>query len=75
MRVIELQDDEALVLFEWLSVTLEDTPPFLKPEDEAALLVILGQLQTQLAEPFRSDYGELLEAARRQVRTRYQGED
>lgn len=64
---IELSDDEALVLFEWLKRTDEDetpAPPVDHPAERLALWAIEGALERTLVEPLRPDYPELLRAAR-----------
>jgi hypothetical protein len=72
--IIRLTRDEAVVLFEllsrWESDEEKDYPPdncFEAAGETSALLQILAQLESQLAEPFRSDYGEILKAARQRL--------
>lgn len=66
---INLSEDEALVLFEWLA-NLDGSP--LEADIEAperyALLRLEGQLQSVLVAPFRPDYGKLIEDARARLR-------
>jgi hypothetical protein len=64
-----LSQDEALVLFEFLSRFSDDNA--LRIEDPAEARVLWDLcclLEEQLAEPFREDYAELLERARAAVR-------
>jgi hypothetical protein len=66
---IELNSDEALVLFEFLS-SFSDTDQ-LKIEDQAEKRVlwnIYSDLEKTLVEPFQENYAELLEAARTRTR-------
>jgi hypothetical protein len=59
--VIHLDEDRAIVLFEY---------PSERPSDDeataecAVLNFVLGQLEKQLVAPFREDYADLLSAAR-----------
>lgn len=73
---LELSDDEALVLFECLA-RFEDGGA-LPLQDEAERYVLWrleGQLEKALVEPFRPDYAELVDAARRRVREAFGGDD
>lgn len=66
---IELTNDEALVLFDWLK-RWEETEQF-TIEDESefrVLCYITCILERELVEPFMPNYGELLEKARSSVR-------
>ena len=66
---IELNSDEALVLFEFLS-NFSDTD-HLKIEDQAEKRVLWNMccdLEKVLVEPFQENYAELLEAARTRTR-------
>lgn len=66
---IELNSDEALVLFEFLS-NFSDTDQ-LKIEDQAEKRVLRNMccdLEKVLVEPFQENYPELLEAARTRTR-------
>jgi hypothetical protein len=66
---LELSDDEALVLFECLACLGEQGALPLQDEAERYVLWRLeGKLEKALVEPFRSDYAELLEGARRRIR-------
>jgi len=65
---IELNDDEALVLFDWLQ--REDKRDALPTEHQAEKTVlwsILCQLEKVLVQPFRNDYDKLVAAARDRV--------
>lgn len=69
---IEMSDDEALVLFEWLA-RLDDKAAF-PVEDEAeeqVLWKIHGQLEKVLREPFLANYRELVSAARERVKAAF----
>ena len=70
---VRMSSDEALVLFEWLhrheavnvrldQLGLEDAA------ERAVLWSLSGSLEKVLAEPFRADYAQLLEAARANLR-------
>lgn len=66
---LELTDDEALVLFEWLA-RLDEQNAF-PVEDEAEQQVLWslhGQLEKSLSQPFRSNYRELVADARARIR-------
>lgn len=65
---LELNDDQALVLFEWLSRLDErDGLPADHPSEEKVLWCIHGQLEKTLVEPFREDYAALVDRARKRV--------
>lgn len=70
---VRMSSDEALVLFEWLhrheaanvrldQLGLEDAA------ERAVLWSLSGSLEKFLAEPFRAEYAQLLEAARANLR-------
>ena len=68
---IELSDDEALILFEWIAQREEAN----KDEDPVAtetkvFWTIEAQLENTLCEPFDPDYLRLLEEARSRVLNR-----
>lgn len=66
---IELADDEALVLFEWLSSKkLDDN---VAAPERNALWVLESLLQKQLVAPFSHNYSELLDQARSSLLARY----
>jgi hypothetical protein len=66
---LELTQDEALVLFEWLSRLDErDAFPCEDPAEQQVLWSLHGQLEKVMAEPFRADYRELVEQARLRVK-------
>jgi hypothetical protein len=56
-----VSEDEALVLFEWLS-TLDGST--LDAPERDAVLGLLAALERTLVAPFQPNYGELLMAAR-----------
>jgi len=63
---IELTNEEALVLFEWLTHT-EGRLPFVDPAEQTVLWRIEGQLESNLTEPLARDYASLLRTARASV--------
>jgi hypothetical protein len=66
---VEFSDDEALVLFEWLS--RHDDPQALEFEDQAEQRVLwnlLGHLESALDATLSRDYQERLAKARTEVR-------
>ena len=66
---LELTEDEALVLFEWLSrLDEQDTFPCEDPAEQQVLWALHGQLEKVMAEPFRSNYRELVAQARSRVK-------
>lgn len=67
---IGLSRDQALVLFEWLARTGSGEQPaaFEDQAEQRVLWDLEAALEKHLAEPFRSDYRDLLEAARSRVR-------
>jgi hypothetical protein len=65
---IELSNSEALVLFELVSRFSDDEKLEIKdPAEERVLWSICCQLESVLVEPFRSNYGELLAEASKEV--------
>jgi hypothetical protein len=63
---IDLSEDEAVVVFEWLSdFDVEAIPS----AERAALNGLLSALERVLAAPFRSDYADVLAAARVRLST------
>ncbi len=65
---IELTKDEALVLFEFLSRFSDDEKLNIEHQaEERALWNLTCLFEKELAEPFRNDYDELLEAARKRL--------
>jgi hypothetical protein len=66
---IELTLDEALVLFDMLH-RFEETEmlDIQHPAEEQALWGLSNLLERQLVEPFRHDYGEILDQARARLR-------
>ena len=73
MTTITLTADDALVLFELLAREIDDRKSVRlagmidHPAEFWALNGVFGDLQRQLAEPFRADYGELVDAARERI--------
>lgn len=67
---IGLSRDQALVLFEWLARTGAGEQPaaFEDQAEQRVLWDLEAALEAVLSEPFKSDYRELLEAARGRVR-------
>ena len=70
---LRLSDDEALVLFEWLQRNEEVDQDLASagvddPAERQVLWSLSGCLMRALAEPFRADYLDLLEAARSRLR-------
>lgn len=65
----ELSRDEALVLFEWLARFNKATDQrFADQAEQRVLWDLEAMLESELAEPFASNYDELLAAARSRVR-------
>jgi hypothetical protein len=65
---LELTDDQALVLFEWLARLDErDAFPVEDPAEQQVLWCLHGQLEKALSQPFRTDYRELVAQARARV--------
>lgn len=65
---LELNRDEALVLFEFLSKFEEtDVLPKPDPSEITALWRIHGQLQKTLTEPLQANYTDLLETAKKRL--------
>ncbi len=66
---VELTAEEALVLFEFLSRFAEDEKlEIIDQAEKEVLMGILCSLESKLAEPFASNYKELLEEARCKIR-------
>ena len=66
---LELTNDEALVLFEWLArVDSSDLLVFEDPAEQQVLWRLEGMLERVLVEPLDATYKELLAKARRRVR-------
>jgi hypothetical protein len=69
MMKIELTDDQALVLFEWLSrLDEQDAFPVEDRAEELVLWLVHAQLEKALSEPFRRDYAKLVDLARARVK-------
>ncbi|MHB1535664.1 MAG: hypothetical protein ACYC1D_13870 [Acidimicrobiales bacterium] len=74
---VSLTKAEALVLFEWLHRNEDHEDSFttdhydiFDASDRVALASLSGALERILVEPFMSNYAELLEAARAELRPR-----
>jgi hypothetical protein len=63
---VEMEADEALVLFEFLARRKEIQKELLPllPGEDVVLDGLLAQLESMLVEPFDSDYGQVLSRAR-----------
>lgn len=79
---VHLNSDEAIVLFEllarWINDIQHPTPSracFSEASECAVLHGLLSDLERQLVAPFRSDYRQILEHARRQLADRWDGSD
>jgi len=69
---ITLDDDVALVLFELLaSERIESEMKDLEAPERNALWALEGYLEKTLAQPFRSDYTQLLEKSRKSLVERF----
>ena len=69
---ITLDDDVALVLFELLaSERIESEIKDLEAPERNALWALEGYLEKTLAQPFRSDYTQLLEKSRKSLVERF----
>jgi hypothetical protein len=64
--LVEFTNDEALVLFDWLSREIEKDVDSLKiiGEDWAAANALLSHLEQKLVEPFQADYAQKVSQAR-----------
>jgi hypothetical protein len=62
--------DEALVLFEFLARFNQSEHPdiFEDQSEQKTLWILEGQLETQLVEPFKPDYKDILKEARNKIR-------
>ena len=67
---IKLTKDEALVLFDFLARfnETEHSDIFEDQSEQKALWIIEGQLEKQLAEPFKPDYKDIITTARNKIR-------
>lgn len=67
---LELSRDQALVLFEWRARTGAGEQPaaFVDQAEQRVLWDLEAALEKHLVEPFKSDYRDLLAAARGRVR-------
>lgn len=76
--IVRLTSDEAVILFEllsrWFSPKEGPTPPaecFESTAECAALSTVLGALESQLAAPFDTHYGAILDDARERLASRW----
>lgn len=70
MLKLELDADEALVLFEWLSNNHQNLPKdtdIWRDPNQIVFSSLLGQLERVLGEPFASNYGDMYLAACRRL--------
>jgi len=66
---LELTQEEALVLFEWLArLDEQDAFPCEDAAEQQVLWNLHGQLERALIEPFQKNYRDLVEQARSRVR-------
>ena len=66
---LELTEDRALVLYEWLHRLDEnDAFPVEDESEQYVLWSLAGKLESVLSQPFRRDYLELVAQARARVR-------
>lgn len=67
---LTITKDEALVLFEFLSRfnQAEHSDIFDDQAEQKTLWILEGQLEKQLVEPFRPDYKDLINEARKNLR-------
>ncbi|XOV93191.1 MAG: hypothetical protein ACFHWX_00485 [Bacteroidota bacterium] len=67
---VKLTNDEALVLFDFLSRISKNEPEglFEDQSEQRVLWNLEAELERQLNEPLSSDYNELLSTARQNVR-------
>jgi integrase len=66
---IELNRDEALVLFDWLGRHEDAHSIPGNPAEQTALNGLLAALERTLVEPFQADYNEIVQAARTRLTT------
>lgn len=65
---VSLTSDEAIVLFEFLSRVVESDELTIESDAEmTALQNILCSLESDMTEPFESNYKDLLESARKNL--------
>ncbi len=65
---LELTDDQALVLLEWLArLEALAEPPYEHPAEQQVVWEIEAQLDRVLVEPFKPDYQQLVAAVRARV--------
>lgn len=67
--MVTLSDDEAIVLFDWLTKRSETLANDHRPTaDDIAMWNLEALLEKALADPFAPDYAERLEAARSRLK-------
>lgn len=70
---LELTDDQALVLFEWISrLDEQGSFPVEDAAEEQVLWRLQGQLEKALTQPFQSNYRDLVEQARERVKASFE---
>ncbi len=67
---IELDDDDALVLYEWVTRSDDTSLPVVHPSERVALWALECALEKVLTIPLRPDYSNLLARARERVITK-----
>ena len=66
---LQLSQDEALVLFEWVArFNKTRVPAFVDQAEERVLWDLESRLESALVEPFRKDYAGALAGARARIR-------
>ena len=69
---INLNSNESIVLFEMLSRCLEKGDfNILDISEEHILSILLGKLESALVVPFKKDYLQILEEARKSLKNKY----
>ena len=69
MVTIELSEDQAMVLFEWLAgFNQQKSQDFADQAEQRVLWDLESTLESLLAEPLSGDYRAIVEAARARVR-------
>ncbi|SFB50401.1 hypothetical protein SAMN05216266_114182 [Amycolatopsis marina] len=67
--VLELSEDEAIVIFAWVSrINSSEQGTFSDQAEQRVLWDIESLLESKLVQPFSSNYDELLASARARVR-------
>ena len=69
---IELDEAQALVLYDWLTRFDEKNAyPVEDPAEEMVLWSLHGQLEKVLSQPFRDDYKQLVDEARARIKSSF----